>query len=170
LTALSFCSSCGRRWARRGLVLAAHRRAGGKAGHACDLNSLTMADAACLQRTHLIALPSLRPPPPNPQKSTMHRTDRVPPNPDNSCAYDAIQDRRLKLRRSPTIETVRASLPSSSGPGRRPLTAKTGVRVPLGAPLMTKSYERICVSRAYAYGKIRKSRTRPAMNFGAQGG
>jgi hypothetical protein len=28
----------------------------------------------------------------------------------------------------------RPSLPSSSGPGRRPLTAKTGVRVPLGAP------------------------------------
>src|ERR1700733_6575944 len=30
--------------------------------------------------------------------------------------------------------------PSSSGPGRRPFTAKTGVRFPLGAPTKSRAY------------------------------
>ena len=35
------------------------------------------------------------------------------------------------------VKSLRHTPPSSSGPGRGPLKAKTGVRVPLGAPTKT---------------------------------
>src|SRR6266516_7781530 len=47
-----------------------------------------------------------------------HATERVAP------ALASLRDRGY---------LIEAKLPSSSGPGRRPLTAKTGVRGPLGS-------------------------------------
>jgi hypothetical protein len=47
--------------------------------------------------------------------------------------------RRLYSSAAPLRRQVRQR-PSSSGPGRRPFTAKTGVRFPLGAPRKTSIY------------------------------
>src|SRR5271168_916500 len=47
--------------------------------------------------------------------------------------------RRLYSSAAPLRRQVRQR-PSSSGPGRRPFTAKTGVRFPLGAPIKSRAY------------------------------
>ena len=59
---------------------------------------------------------------------------------DNSGAKEVMCIKVLggSKRRFAAIDADVAWLPSSSGPGRRPLTAKTGVRSPLGAPFRKK--------------------------------
>ena len=69
------------------------------------------------------------------------------------CSRTACAGARSRLSRSPR-------LPSSSGPGRRPLTAKTGVRVPQGAPPLATKLLRcgrrwICRRRAEVHGRSR---------------
>jgi hypothetical protein len=46
-----------------------------------------------------------------------------------------------RLRDEPQTRRQKFPRPSSSGPGRRPFTAKTGVRFPLGAPMKSMSYD-----------------------------
>ena len=63
---------------------------------------------------------------------------------------------RPSIQRGVAPSPARPTRPSSRGLGRRPFTAKTGVRIPLGAPIKSITYDFFIVDKTKNTENIRK--------------